>query len=362
VPEPPGWRPGQRPPSSPFSNVGSNDDFRRRFRAAVLDELRRGSGRRGPTFGSRKTEFLPYLVVRANAGDRGARPLAGPFWESPDIFVVANMHAAAAPAIPPTHGGLAVAGRPNTLWAHVWNLGNAPVANARVEFYWCDPALGFNAASVNLIGVAHVDLGDRSSGMAHTIVRCPSTWVPSYVSGGHECLIVRCFDPLTDPLGPGGWNAWDDRHVGQRNIHVAIAASPAVAQIPVRLGCAVPPGPSQIEIMPVRPESVGWLSCLTGRRESTLKEAGEARDVFGLMFPTRLRSVGDRPSLADLDPEALGPILRRQIDFERGCDELETLAFVRVDGLRHGECKAYRIEQRIGGRVTGGYTIVAVQA
>ena len=42
----------------------------------------RGVARGGPSFGSRKNEYLPLLLVRANPGDRGARSLPGVFWES----------------------------------------------------------------------------------------------------------------------------------------------------------------------------------------------------------------------------------------------------------------------------------------
>ncbi|PYQ62073.1 MAG: hypothetical protein DMF53_13890 [Acidobacteria bacterium] len=76
------------------------------------------------------------LVQIGNSNHGSFRPLTVPFWESPDIFVAPDMNASTAPDTPTTLGGLAKAGVPNTLWAHVWNLGRAPVYNARVEFYW----------------------------------------------------------------------------------------------------------------------------------------------------------------------------------------------------------------------------------
>ena len=42
-----------------------------------------------------------------------------------------------------------------------------------------------NRAEETSIGVEHVDLGDRTSGKAHTIVKCPISWVPSFINGGH---------------------------------------------------------------------------------------------------------------------------------------------------------------------------------
>src|SRR5690349_19187726 len=163
VPKPPGWEPGDKPPRDPLDGLNDEGEIIDAVRAGIIDTVRGGGGPKGPPMGPRKNEYLPYLLVRANAGDRGNRPLNVPFWESPDISVIPG-NASTAPAAPPTPGNVARAGVPNTLWAHVWNLGWSPVYNARVEFYWFDPTLGFNEASANLIGVTYVDLGNRTSG------------------------------------------------------------------------------------------------------------------------------------------------------------------------------------------------------
>ena len=61
--------------------------------------------------GQRQDLFLPYLFHRANAGDTGARPVIGPFWESPDIHIAPGIAPADAPPVPPELGSVAVAGR-----------------------------------------------------------------------------------------------------------------------------------------------------------------------------------------------------------------------------------------------------------
>ena len=38
----------------------------------------------------------------------------------------------------------------------------------------------------NLIGRAYTTLGARGSGYCHAVVKCPVTWVPTFVNGGHE--------------------------------------------------------------------------------------------------------------------------------------------------------------------------------
>jgi hypothetical protein len=357
-PAPPGWQPGDKPPVNPLTGAASDADLQKRFDQAVRDLILSGGTPGGTKFGPRKDEYLPYLVVRAFGGDRGARPLSVPFWESPDIFVAPNLSAETAPALPTTRGGLAQASAPNTLWAHVWNLGRAPVFNARVEFYWFDPTLGLSAGSANLIGVAYVDLGERTSGRAHTIVKCTATWVPAFLNGGHECLVVRCFEPMTDPLGPEPWATWGDRHVAQRNIHVANAASPGVAQIALRLGCATPPGKATLEVTPVKVADVGWLSILSGKRAGGLRDAASFSETFGIMYPTPLRGAADRPNLTGIPPKAAEGILRSRIQFERGCDELEAIFYASVDGLQPGECRVYRAQQTASGRITGGFTVI----
>jgi len=46
-----------------------------------------------------------------------------PFFGSPDIFVLPNQSVSSTPDVPISLGGMAEAGVPNTLFAHIWNLG-----------------------------------------------------------------------------------------------------------------------------------------------------------------------------------------------------------------------------------------------
>lgn len=168
----------------------------------------------------RSDQFYPFLLVRSYPGDRGNRPFNNiPFWESPDIWVAAG-EPSATPAIPANPGGQVMAGQPNTVYAHVWNLGRAPIVGVRVEFYWFNPSLGIDGAHANLIGHARVDLGPRSSATCHKLVKCASAWRPVFENAGHECLVVRA-SSVGDNISVGHpWDPWADRHVGQRNMAV----------------------------------------------------------------------------------------------------------------------------------------------
>src|SRR6185295_4266646 len=160
-------------------------------------------------------------------------------------------------------------------------------------------------------------------------------------------------------LTPAQWDARNDRHVGQRNISVVNASSPAVVELHLSLGCGVPPGPAQLDVQEVKPEEIRWLSVLEGKRDHGYHSARNVKAVVGFTYPTLVRSDSNKASLKGIDLDSASKLLHRRLIFERGCDELEVLFFMYVDGLKQGECKVYRIMQMADGKVTGGYTIVA---
>ena len=171
----------------------------------------------------RAQKFLPYLLVRSVVGDRGDWPFNTPFWESPDIWT-APSDPSTSSAIPPTHGGQVTAGQPSTVYAHVWNVGLAPLAGVLVEYYWFDPSLEIDGTHANLIGMARCDLSARGMPGSHQLVKCPKPWVPVMENGGHECLVVRV-SGIGDPLGNNDWAPWLNRHVAQRNVSVVSTAA-----------------------------------------------------------------------------------------------------------------------------------------
>jgi hypothetical protein len=135
----------------------SDPDFegrRKQFLAELPKLLERQHGR------ERAKSYYPYLLVRSVLGDRGDRPINVPFWESPDIWTAPGSPATT-PAVPASHGGTVTVGRPNTVYAHVWNLGFAPLAGVLVEFSWFNPSLAITGANAHLIGRARCELAGR---------------------------------------------------------------------------------------------------------------------------------------------------------------------------------------------------------
>jgi hypothetical protein len=209
-----------KPPPPWFDTQGPDTntvEFKAR-KAALLKELPALMDRRK---GGRANSFMPYLLIRSVLGDRGDRPINVPFWESPDIWT-ATGSPDAAPAVPSDHGSVYLfAGQPATVYAHVWNLGFAPLAGVRVEFYWFDPSLSIDGSNAHLIGMARCELAGRGMNGSHMLVKCPTAWVPTL---GHKSLVVR-IEGIGDPIGGNPWAPWHNRHVAQRNIDVLIMAT-----------------------------------------------------------------------------------------------------------------------------------------
>jgi hypothetical protein len=136
-----------------------------------------------------------------------------PWWLSPDVWTVPGTDPQG-PAGPP------IVGTPAYMWASVRNNGSSPVDNATVRFYWANPSVGFDRNTANAIGSAFVSL---DPGQVQDVL-CLTPWVPSFVNGGHECVLAEAFHP-SDPLpGSPDFNVPTDRHVAQHNLNVVMAA------------------------------------------------------------------------------------------------------------------------------------------
>jgi hypothetical protein len=150
--------------------------------------------------------YTPWLVVRATPSDNGSRPLgAGAvYWASPDLS-----------ATPADAWGRVNAGAHLTVTVTVQNLGHAAINGVRAHFWWLNPAAGLGPGQGNDIGTS--DRVSIAAGLSETLV-CTNDWVPQFVNGGHECLMVEVSalaDPLTSTFRPDL-----DRHVAQRNLTV----------------------------------------------------------------------------------------------------------------------------------------------
>jgi hypothetical protein len=385
----------ERPPPDWFAKQGKpadDSDYERR-RAKLLKELpglleeENGKGR--------ADRFLPYLLIRTALGDRGDRPINVPCWESPDIWTVVG-DPASTPPIPPDHGGTVLVGQPATLYAHVWNLGFAPLAGVRVEFYWVDPSVGAGGSLSHLIGMARCELAGRGMQGSHKLVKCPTAWVPAMLNGGHECLFARVAG-IGDPIGGNEWNPNLNRHVGQRNIAV-VAAGTNIAGLVAQLDASRPAG-TRLQLIQVGPregELVRRIAIprlrLVDLRTQVLGEidsgqrivAGDQKEASAAMLapvhplaaakPPPPPPIQRGPPLPIVDPSAIldlgrGATSRRGAAADparlpnRLAELLDGVAALRPKARRlpppqAGEAQLLRIATYAGDRLVGGYTIV----
>jgi hypothetical protein len=372
--EPPGWFEGQEPD-------GDDSDFERRKKQLLgeLPKILERERHRG-----RAQSFYPYLLVRSVLGDRGDRPFNAPFWESADIWTAAG-GPNASPAIPPDHGGTVTAGVPNTLYAHVWNLGFAPLAGVIVEFYWFNPSLAIDGAHAHLIGTARCDLAARGMSGSHKLVKCAQPWIPVIENGGHECLVVRVHG-IGDPLGANEWQPWLNRHVAQRNVSVVSAQSSA--QLILSLGeiqglhhlqlIQLSAREGEIAARIAAPEAkvspnvrTRVLAEVDAKLEVRLESRQEA--PAGVLAPFHLLAAGDVPAAPKADTAA--PV----IDAAAIVRALSEPALATHVGTLLGAVAQHEGHERIGppargeahvlrianydeaGQLVGGYTIVVAE-
>lgn len=136
------------------------------------------------------------------------------WWLSPDLWVVPGND----PNGPP---GTPVAGQPAFMWARVHNVGSDGVQNAVVRFWWANPGTNFDRTTATQVGTSYVSLAAGETQEA----LCLTPWTPSFVNGGHECILGEAFENTLDPLPPGpNFNAATDRHVAQRNLSVLLSS------------------------------------------------------------------------------------------------------------------------------------------
>jgi hypothetical protein len=351
-----GGAPGGGPPGRPGHVTGTSD--------GSLGPITDPGGiigvvTRPPTVwpGPRTRLYLPYLFIRAFAGDTGARPVNGVFWESPDILVMPGIDPAHAPALPPDLGGVAQAGADNTLYAHVWNLGQAPAADVLVEFYWFNPSLGFSGASAHLIGVTWTDLAARGNTGSHRLLKCPVSWPAMYVNGGHECLMVRISQACSDPLSGPPWDASRNRHIGQRNIHVMSAAEAAAKPT---IGVDVGPlygGTAELRVARADTATMPWLHLVTNDRHAVPGTGAATGDVG--ITPAKPTGTGVPDLGAVPDPRAAGLMGDTQGVTADG----QQIAVHATDtDPGPGNAHIYRVSGHQDGSVFGGYTVVVLGA
>lgn len=161
----------------------------------------------GPPSGTRGGD-LPSLRLAGGATQLLIPEPSPEWWNTPNIWVVPGSD----PTRPP---GMPTAGDPAYVWARIYNVGDLPVTDVQVRFYWANPAFEMRYSTINLIGTAHASI---AAGQSQDVL-CLVSWQVEFVNGGHECLVVAASlpgdPPLPDLVDPPGYP-----QVAQKNVTV----------------------------------------------------------------------------------------------------------------------------------------------
>jgi hypothetical protein len=164
---------------------------------------------------------------------------------------------------------------------------------------------------------------------------------------------------MMDSIPADQFSAPTDRHIGQRNIAVVQAASPASVDLPIDLGYPDAPAGAELELQLDPPTAMEWLKVFTGRPDPGLVVPAQPV-VAGFLPPSLPES--RRLVLGNLPAEAVGQLLRPREKFERGCCPLRVHFHASVGDMKKGEAQVVRLRQRVDGELVGGYSVVLLAA
>jgi hypothetical protein len=163
-----------------------------------------GDGKNGGKSGT-------WLVIPYYAGDMGARPLPSsiPFWTCSSIKINGSPYA----------GQPLTAGQTVNLTLDAINYGTMTTA-AQCLFYWANPTTAFTYPNVQLLGQGVFPTGLARGALSTS--QSTSVTVPEDTPE-HICLLAEVTS--SPDVAPQDYNAANDRHWGQQNIHVVDAVS-----------------------------------------------------------------------------------------------------------------------------------------
>ena len=226
----------------------------------------------------RREDVLPYEMIRAfTPGDRGARPTwpPTPCWESPDILLIDATYTG--PFDTSKLVGSPVSGRSYRVFVRVFNLGLLEAVGTHVRAWYVEPGFfnGQPGIEPHPIGGAYVDLEDRTRPGSQRVVEMDLPWVIPAALTGHECLMAVVACPA-DPWS-GSFDANQERHLGQRNLDIAVGAQ-NLGPLIGHLGGKLPDG-GALEVLHGGGAVVPLLRGVGGGRLPRGKGAAAAREV-----------------------------------------------------------------------------------
>lgn len=236
----------------------------RKVKASRIGEYWKAATAESPIGRERKPprEFKDssFLYIRSYDSDNGIRPgLSGvPYWISPDINIapLASLN---------SYTTELNVGTVYNIDCLVHNRGDLNVPAANVEFYLVTPSLGFDTRFAKKLGVVSTWVGCYQSSKASIQYLVP----PDHA--GHRCLFARVFSfsPKDYPAYDTLLNPYYDRHIGQKNLNIAVQGTNMQIQL-----LHMPQGDITVRLLPmnreailaIRHPSAGDFKILEGKR------------------------------------------------------------------------------------------------
>lgn len=184
------------------------------------------------------------LHIRDTSTDLGVDPVAGAFWNSPDVWV-RNADDNGTTPQPPEYG------QDNWFYARVWNRGTTNARAFVVTFNmktWAGTQFVYPADFVPcLSGACGFNLAPGMS----TIVKAkwPASMIPA--AGTHGCLLASVYTPVD--IAATGAHVWEHNNLAQRNLTIVNLVPGDSAIVQFQLGHSLKLIPEQFRLEIVRP-------------------------------------------------------------------------------------------------------------
>jgi hypothetical protein len=303
------------------------------------------------------------LFVKGTPSDNGEQ-YGETGWTSPDIVVDAPPY-----GIIDTNPGWSVV---NHVWAVVHNRSEAAISNVRVRYYWANPYAGFAASNWQLIPgtPGHPNPTNTFSVPGYSDYTAEFVeWTPTPVSGvpdpAHQCLLAVVYiddDPTNsyngDPIVYPFDILWDN-NIAARNVHIITLGGGKSKKITINTQVPFDKIDKVIADMRVTMKYVPRLR-IFGIPKNIV--APEVKVYMGNQRAVSLTAIKE-----GIKPMATAVLLPEKVVAMKEFKKLSliakksvpiTLEITAPRNAKKGDNFYLNIDQLVGTKVTGGYTII----
>jgi hypothetical protein len=177
-----------------------------------------------------------------------------------------------------------------------------------------------------------------------------------FENNGHECLVVRAFSYLSDPMPDDQFDATASRHVAQRNIAVLRGSAAQDGTLTLNVAPGHSAHAAEIQTVEIPPDQLPWTQLIAMTRTPGLVPP-TTTPIVGVTPPQVATTTGGL-NLNGLDNNAIQNVIAKQQQFSRSADPLQITLVTRA-ALQTGQAHVVRVQQvHDGTTLVGGFTTV----